>query len=413
VIAGPDAGRLFALDGQSAFNTLIGTSPACAIQLTDRRVSRRHAALELARGELRVRDIGSTNGLRIQRVPVIEAVLVGGEELELGDTVLRIETSAGGSELAHSASFRRVLGVSSEMSRVYAIAKRLAASDLPTIIEGETGTGKELLAESIHDASARARRPFVVIDCTTLAANLIETELFGHEKGSFTGATAARKGVFEEAHGGTLFVDEIGDLDLALQAKLLRAIERGEIRRVGGNAWIRVDVRIIAATRRDLDRQVQLGLFRDDLFYRLAVGRIELPPLRRRTGDVTFLAKAFWAELGGHGRPMPAHLLEQLELHTWPGNVRELQNHIAAVLTIGETSIVEVKASTQSTGDFLDSVLDQQLPISIGRQCVVDEYERRYVARVLAEHDGHVGKASAASGISRRYFQRIRNRSGG
>jgi DNA-binding NtrC family response regulator len=414
VIDGPDRGQTFVIDATSPFSTLIGTSPACAIRLSDRLVSRRHAAIEVANDGARLRDLGSTNGTRLCGVAVIEAPLVGGEEIRIGDTTLRID-AAPTSELRSAASFRRVLGTSQEMARVYRVAKQLAASDIPTIIEGETGTGKEVLAESIHDASLRASQPFVVIDCTTLAANLIESDLFGHEKGAFTGANEIRKGVFEQAHRGTLFIDEIGDLDLALQAKLLRAIERAEVRRVGGNAWIKVDVRVIAATRRDLDREVQQGRFRDDLFYRLAVGRIELPPLRVRTGDVAFLAKAFWSELGGHGRALPDGLLERLEAHTWPGNVRELQNHIARVLATGETDFATARRAddVRSHDDFLDQVVDSQLPIAVGRQRVIDEFERRYVTRVLDDHDGHIGKASAASGVSRRYFQRIRNRSNG
>jgi transcriptional regulator with GAF, ATPase, and Fis domain len=413
VVSGPERGQSFALDATAPFRTLIGTSPACGIRLSDAKVSRRHAALELTSGELRLRDLGSTNGTRLQGVSIIEALLQGGEQIEIGGTVLRIDALAAGTELRQAASFRRLMGVSPEMSRVYAIARLLAASDVPTIIEGETGTGKELLAESIHEASGRAGRPFVVIDCTTLAASLIESELFGHERGAFTGAVGTRKGVFEQAHTGTLFIDEIGDLDLGLQAKLLRAIERCELRRVGGNEWVRVDVRIIAATRRNLDRQVQLGQFRDDLFYRLAVGRIELPPLRHRTGDVTFLAKLFWSELGGHGKAISPGFVERLEQQAWPGNVRELQNHIARVLAMGDELLESSPPSPEASAaeaDFLDGVLATGLPIAVGRQRVVDEYERRYVARVLEAHGGHVGNASAASGISRRYFQRIRSR---
>ena len=415
VVDGPDRGQSFAIDATSPFSSLIGTSPACAIRLSDRLVSRRHASIEVGKDGARLRDLGSTNGTRLSGVSIIEAPLVGGEEIRLGATTLRID-AAPTSELRSAASFRRLMGTSPEMARVYSIAKRLAASDIPTIIEGETGTGKEVLAESIHDASPRAPHPFVVIDCTTLAANLIESDLFGHEKGAFTGANEVRKGVFEQAHRGTLFIDEVGDLDLALQAKLLRAIERAEVRRVGGNAWIKVDVRVIAATRRDLDQEVQHGRFRDDLFYRLAVGRIELPPLRLRAGDVAFLAKAFWSELGGHGRPLPDGMLERLEAHSWPGNVRELQNHIARVLATGETELSTTARRAGAAGerdDFLDYVVDLELPIAVGRQRVIDEFERRYVTRVLDDHDGHIGKASAASGVSRRYFQRIRNRSNG
>ena len=417
VLTGPDAGATSDLDATAAFRTLVGTGPACAIRLTDRMVSRRHASLELVNGVLRLRDLESTNGTRLQGVSIVEAMLSGGETIQIGESTLRIDALAGTSQLTGAPGFGRVLGTSPEMRRVYTIAKRLAASDIPTIIEGETGTGKEALAEAIHVASGRAAGPFVVIDCTTLATNLVESELFGHERGAFTGAQAVRKGVFEQAHGGTLFIDELGDLDLSLQAKLLRAVERSEIRRVGGNAWIKVDVRVIAATRRDLDRQVQEGRFRDDLFYRLAIGRVELPPLRDRMGDVAFLAEIFWSDLGG-APPIPPDIMARIARHSWPGNVRELQNTIARYLTMGEIGPdvgappdAEPIEDADGAPDFIEGLLDQKLPLIVGRQQVVAEYERRYVERVLAAHGGHVGRASDASGIGRRYFQRIRNRS--
>lgn len=179
-------------------------------------------------------------------------------------------------------SFGRLLGGSPAMRRLYPLCERLAGSTVPIVIEGETGTGKEQLAEALHEQSSRADKPFVILDCTTIAPNLIESELLGHEKGAFTGAMRTREGVFERANGGTLLIDEIGDLPLELQPKLLRAIERGVITRVGGSKPVVVDVRLLAATRRDLDREVQLGRFRDDLFHRIAVARVELPPLRER-----------------------------------------------------------------------------------------------------------------------------------
>jgi two-component system response regulator HydG len=411
VVGGPDAGLTLDLDASAPFCTLVGTGPACAIRLTDRLVSRRHASVEIAGRSLRLRDLESTNGTRLRGVSVVEALLEGSETIQLGETTLRIEALPGTAALSGVPFFGRVFGNSPEMRRVYAIANKLAAADIPTIIEGETGTGKEALAESLHEASARRAGPFVVIDCTTVAANLVESELFGHERGAFTGAVSMRKGVFEQAHGGTLFIDEIGDLDVALQAKLLRAIERGEIRRVGASAWTRVDVRVIAATRRDLDRQVQEGRFRDDLFYRLAVGRVELPPLRKRAGDVAFLAELFWTDLGG-SPPVPAEVTAHLESHAWPGNVRELQNAIARYLAMGELALAEPGATPSPDRDYLDGIIERGLPFVVGRQHVVGEYERRYVERVLAQHCGHVGRASAASGIGRRYFQRIRSRSG-
>ena len=178
--------------------------------------------------------------------------------------------------------FGRFIGRSPAVTRLYPLLRKLAAADVPLVIEGETGTGKEALAEAIHDAGGRAGRPMVVFDCTAVPASLLEAALFGHERGAFTGADTARPGIFEEADGGTLLIDEIGDLDLGLQSRLLRVIQKGEVRRIGGNRWVKVDVRIIAATRRNLDEEVLAGRFRDDLFFRLAVARVELPALRER-----------------------------------------------------------------------------------------------------------------------------------
>ncbi|MGH7270919.1 MAG: sigma 54-interacting transcriptional regulator, partial [Polyangiaceae bacterium] len=193
--------------------------------------------------------------------------------------------------------FGRMLGRSAEMRRLYPLCARLAQSEVSVVIEGETGTGKEVLAEALHEASLRAAGPFVVFDCAAVAPSLLESALFGHERGAFTGALAQRIGIFEQAHGGTLFIDEIGELDALLQPKLLRAIERGEVQRVGSSRWEKVDVRILAATRRNLDREVHAGRFRDDLFFRLAVVRIELPPLRERHGDVAVLSAHFWGQI--------------------------------------------------------------------------------------------------------------------
>jgi transcriptional regulator with GAF, ATPase, and Fis domain len=318
-----------------------------------------------------------------------------------------------------------VLGESVAMRRLYPLVERLAASDIPLVIDGETGTGKEALAEAIHEISPRAGGPFVVFDCTATPAQLMESDLFGHERGAFTGAVALRKGVFELAHGGTLLIDEIGELDVALQPKLLRAIERSEIRRVGSGAVVRVDVRIIAATRRDLDKEVQEERFRDDLFYRLAVGRIELPALRKRHGDIAMLARHFWTQLGGDPGALSGEAIRRWEAEDWPGNVRQLRNSVARALALGdlegavdadETAPELTARPSQppagSTPDptpdaFLDAVIAERLPLPVARMRVVKEFEQRYIAELLAEH-GTVVKAAAASGIARRYFQLLR-----
>ena len=298
------------------------------------------------------------------------------------------------------------------MRRLYPLCERLAASDVPVVIEGETGTGKEVLAEAIHETGPRARGPFVVFDCTAVPPNLVEAELFGHERGAFTGAVAARKGVFEQAHGGTLLIDEIGDLDLALQPKLLRAIERSEIRRIGGTSFQRIDLRVLSATRRDLDREVEAGRFRDDLYHRLAIARVELPPLRHRHGDVELLARIFWREMGGGGAEIPRELLHRWDAYGWPGNVRELRNTVARHVALGDLAGVG-RPAPASVRPVAEEPEDLDLPFPQARDRALEAFETRYVARVLEQNGGDVAQAAAASGIGRRYFQKLKARTKG
>jgi two-component system, NtrC family, response regulator HydG len=416
VTAGPDRGRSVVLSGASPHRVLVGTSPACDLVLRDRQVSRRHLALSLDGRRVRLSDLGSTNGTSVSGVAVVEAFLGGGESVGLGETVLEMRARSTGQApaLPIATSFGRLLGASTEMRRLYALCERLAASNVPVVIEGETGTGKEVLAESLHEQGPRAAGPFVVFDCTAVAPTLVEAELFGHDRGAFTGAVGERKGVFEQAHEGTLLVDEIGDLDLTLQAKLLRAIERGEVRRVGAARSRRVDVRVLAATRRDLDREVQAGRFRDDLFHRLAVARIELPPLRERRGDVALLVRHFVTEAGGDAGTVPPALLRQWESDPWPGNVRELRNAVARRVALGDLAPGRVAdgadASLPGLEGLVDAVVGRGLPFVRARDFVLEEFTRAYTDRMLASHGGNVVRAAAASGIGRRYFQRIRAR---
>jgi two-component system, NtrC family, response regulator HydG len=418
VVTGPDSGASFSIDASEPTPILIGQSASCAIRLTDPEVSRRHARLDFVANRLRAVDLDSTNGTLVTGIAIGEAYLQGGELVQLGGTVLRIERRTDGpiQLLSRQSRFGRVIGQSPEMRRLYPVMERLATSDVPVVIEGETGTGKEVLAEALHECGPRSRAPFVVFDCTTVSPGLMESELFGHERGAFTGAVSSRKGVFEQAHGGTLFIDEIGDLDLALQPKLLRAIERAEIRRVGSDHVQRVDVRVVAATRRDLDREVQLGRFRDDLYYRLVVGRIELPPLRLRREDIALLAQHFWFELGGDPTKLVPELLARWQDSPWPGNVRQLRNAVAQRLALGELGTASLSdaaeapdAESKTTSpDFIEHVLGESLALPIARLRVVEEFERRYIARALEQYGGNVARAAEASGIARRYFQLLR-----
>jgi DNA-binding NtrC family response regulator len=402
---GPSAGARVVIDESRPGRVLAGSGDVCDLRLRDPQVSRRHLALELGETWLRLEDLGSTNGTTVNGVRVREAFLSGGELVAVGSSLLRVDRRAAATVALPSATgFGRVRGASREMRRLYPICEHIAQSSVPVIIEGETGTGKEVLAESLHERGPRAKGPFIVFDCTAAAANLLESELFGHEKGAFTGASAQRKGLFEEAHGGTLFLDEIGDLDVELQPKLLRAIEQAEIRRVGGNRWIKCDVRIIAATRRNLDAEVEAGRFRDDLFHRLAVARIELPPLRSRRGDVGILAREICKQMRAPRDALPAAMIARWERLPWPGNIRELRNAVMKYLALGEAHAPE-DTLTEPT---LEDVLDAKLPFAAARQRALAVFERRYIERVLAEHKGNVSRAAEASGIARRYFQILR-----
>ncbi len=403
------------IDPSQPTRMLLGQSPSCDVRVSDPQVSRRHLGLEVVDGLLRVTDLDSTNGTYVNQVRVTQALLRGGEQVMVGATSITVSARrAAKQKLAPESGFGRLVGTSEAMRKLYPLCRRLAAASVPVVIEGETGTGKEVLAESLHEEGPRSARPFVVFDCTTVAPSLVEAALFGHERGAFTGANETQPGVFERADGGTLLLDEIGDLDVALQAKLLRALERAEVQRVGGRGYRKVDVRVLAATRRDLDREVQAGRFRDDLYFRLAVARIELPPLRDRPGDIAHLARYFWHRLADPGTPPEQGFIERLRDYPWPGNVRELQNAVARRVALGELADGELSRparSFASDGDFIDDVIAQRLPLPRARRQVVQELERRYTEEVLERSGGSVAEAARSSGIARRYFQQIRARS--
>ncbi len=418
VIEGPDAGKAFTLDVDAPSRILLGTSEVCGLRLTDPMVSRRHAAFEPVGQRYRLTDLGSTNGTFVDGVAIMAAYVRGGEVVRCGSSAMELEVDepVAPAQLPPDIRFGSTVGASLAMRRLYPLCARLARARVPLIIEGETGTGKEVLAESLHEEGG-AKGPFIVFDCTTISANLLEAELFGHERGAFTGATSSRPGVFEAANGGTLLIDEIGDLDLPLQAKLLRALDKGEVRRVGAQKWAKVDVRVMAATRRDLDRAVAAGRFRDDLFHRLAVARIELPPLREREGDVPLLARQFATDMGGSPDEVEAEIESRFSDYNWPGNVRELRNAVARYIALGDDDDWEAPRSTSSSaaagnppGDWLDAFVRPEVPYPIARRRTLEEFERRYIERVLAEHGGNVSQAARASGLGLRYFRLVKAR---
>lgn len=406
VRAGPDAGASVQLEPTRPLRLLVGSSSACDLVLRDPLISRRHASFDVSGSGVRLTDLGSKNGCVANGVQVFDAVLRAGDEVALGETTLRLELSSDGEDareasLSGASNFGRLVGASTAMRRLYPLCARLASSDLPVIIEGETGTGKELLSECLHELGPRKDGPFVVFDCAGTPPALVATTLFGvdGEPGS---------GAFAQAHGGTLLLDEVAELDVDTQALLLRAVERGEIRPVGAPDWRVCDVRVLAALRHDPERDVQRERFREDLFYRLSVGRVELPPLRSREGDAGVLAEYFWRRLGGGNRPLPRDFLLRYEGYPWPGNVRELRNAVARLASFG---VIDVPSPPSSGSDAIERALEGNLLFAQGRDLVVREYERRFVEKALTKHNGNVSRAAAASGLARRYFHLIRSRS--
>jgi two-component system response regulator AtoC len=310
------------------------------------------------------------------------------------------------SELERAAGFEEVVGSSPAMQEVFALVDRVADTDATVLLRGETGTGKELVARALHRRSARRDHPFVAVNCTAIPRELVESEFFGHERGAFTGAAGRRLGRFEQAEGSTLFLDEVGDLDPAVQAKLLRVLQEREITRVGGSEHIRVDVRIVAATNRDLEGLVKRGAFRDDLYYRLNVIPIRLPPLRERPGDLPALLEHFLASFAArYGRapsPAPLDLHAAMRAHPWPGNVRELRNLCERGVLMGWPAVAPMFGTIPSAPPSAFPTVDTSVPLLEARQRLVEGFERAYLRQLLEEHRGKVGEVARAAGIAER-----------
>jgi transcriptional regulator with GAF, ATPase, and Fis domain len=306
-------------------------------------------------------------------------------------------------------AFGELIGASVEMRRLYAILERVAPTDATVLVRGETGTGKEVVARSVHAASSRAARPLVVVDCGAFADHLIESELFGHVRGAFTGAVASRRGLFEEADGGTIFLDEIGELPLALQAKLLRVLETREVRQLGANVPHKVDVRIVAATNRNLAQAVNDGTFREDLYYRLAVVEVVVPPLRARREDVLLLARHFHKVFAGSEVAFPMAMVPALTARSWPGNVRELRNFVErSVATRWASEVAPDAASAESdVPPGLAALVALDLPLAEARDAWVKRFESIYVRALLKRSGGNVTRAAEAAGVNRRWLQRL------
>jgi transcriptional regulator with PAS, ATPase and Fis domain len=391
IVEEPAGTREFVSQSDTA---VVGTHESADVVLTDRTVSRFHCQVTVEGGRARLRDLGSKNGTQVNGVSIVDAYLDQGATLKVGHTTMRFEIGAEqvAIPLSRQPRFGALVGASAQMRAVFALLERAAAGNVTLLVEGETGTGKEGAAESVHRLSARRDQPFMVVDCGALPPQLLESELFGHEKGAFTGAVAARQGVFEAASGGTVFLDEIGELAPDLQPKLLRVLERGEVKRVGADRYERVDVRIIAATHRNLRSDVNERRFRSDLYYRLAVLVVTLPPLRERIEDLPLLVEHLLGELGADAtqaaRLRTPAFTGELMAHRWPGNVRELRNYVERSLALVDAP----RAGGASPRSYKDARAS---------------WERTYLDALLKASKGNVAAAAREAGLDRAAFYRL------
>ena len=392
---------------------VVGAHGSCDLVLTDPQVSRRHAELSIVPEGVRVKDLGSTNGTWWQGSKVGEVVVSAGSTIKFGETPVKISAgdapSLPPSERDH---FGAMAGKSVAMRELFAVLEMASPTDATVLIEGESGTGKELAARAIHDTSERAKGPFVVVDCSAIAENLIDSHLFGHVRGAFTGADRDRKGAFVEASGGTLFLDELGELPLAVQAKLLRVLEAQTVQPVGADKPVRVDTRVVAATHRALAQMVEAKQFRFDLFYRLAVVHVALPPLRERLEDLPHLVETFYARKGSPPGPIEGDNLERLRRHAWPGNVRELRNVLERAWALSPSSTfrdlrLRVDGGGPGAAPQLTEVVDTSLPFKDAKDRWNDQFERRYVAMVFDANKNNVTRAAEHAGLSRRHFREL------
>ena len=394
-----------ALDGRAS----VGSAPGNDLLIGDATVSRLHAELVVKDQSVWVRDLGSRNGTFVEAVQVIEARIPDGGRVRIGNTELAVAYGATQTSIAlwPSHELGSLLGRSDAMRECFARIARIAKDDATVLVQGETGTGKELVAKTIHELSLRAAEPFIVVDCGALPENLLESELFGHAKGSFTGAAQSRAGAFEYADRGTVFLDEIGELPLAMQPKLLRVLESRTVRRIGESNQRPVQIRIIAATHRDLRRMVNDGTFREDLYFRLAVLPIVVPPLRDRLEDIPDLVRSFLPDAGA----LQPELLGELAKRPWLGNVRELRNFVArarvlgAADALGDDGPTSSRAAPTSAESF--PAIDTGESFREIRTRWLDHLEREYVKKLLATHQGNISAVGKAAGLDRTYIYRL------
>ncbi len=416
VIKGAQRGTEFVI---SSDVIRVGKAPDNDLPVTDETVSRVHFEIVRdAKGYL-VRDMRSTNGTFLDGAEIKEAYIRAGSIIAAGSTELKFTPFEERIEILPSEQEQlgEMVGRSLAIREIFGLIERIAHTDATVMIEGETGTGKDMIARTLHALSPRKDKPFIVVDCGAVSGTLIESELFGHEKGSFTGAIASRQGAFELADGGTVFLDELGELSLDLQPKLLRVLEQREFRRVGGSKTLKVDLRVVAATRKDLRSEVAKGKFREDLYFRLNVVPLVAPSLRERREDVPMLIDHFLHSLTPQGQEPPRlsdSTMAALMAHDWPGNVRELRNVIERALALGSDPgnlVAPLGASVLShsggSGSSLPTQFDPQLSFRDHKEDWTEQFERRYLAWLLRRAEGNISKAARSADMDRKYLHKL------
>ncbi|MBU4484620.1 sigma 54-interacting transcriptional regulator [bacterium] len=404
--------------------TKMGKLEGNDLPLTDKTVSRNHAQIEYTSDSFLLRDMESTNGTFLNGSKIKEAYLLPGDQIKIGATSIEFVAFDEKIKIEPSTNdhFGKMYGRCKKMRQIFGILEKISPTFATVIIEGETGTGKDLVAQAIHEHSQRKNKPFVVFDCSAVAPNLIESELFGHEKGSFTGAHKSRRGAFEAGSGGTIFLDEIGELTPELQPKLLRALEQREVKRVGSNSSFKIDVRVICASNRFLRREVDEGRFREDLYYRLSVVKISLPPLRERVEDIPIISEQLLQK--GTYNLLPTgkfkitkvddSAVKALQRYSWPGNVRELANVIERVASFAEGDTI-----TKSHLDFVFQEMehgedktermsvDTDIPFKEAKQQIVEVFEKEYLEELLKRNNHNISAAAREAKIDRKHIRNL------
>jgi DNA-binding NtrC family response regulator len=421
VVAGPSTGATAV-----GRKLVVGRSRTSDLAIADFTVSEFHLELAAHEDGILVSDLESWNGTFFSGARVSRAVVPPGATISVGESMIVVDvTTDPVPQRALRDSFRSMLGRSDAMRELFALLERLAATDLSVFIEGPTGSGKELVARALHDGSARAGKPFVVLDCASLPASLAESVLFGHKPGAFTGAIEARLGVFEAGEGGTVFLDEVGELPLDLQPKLLRVLEQRQVTRLGENKPRPLDVRVVTATWRDLRRMVNQGQFRDDLYFRLAQSRLELPALSQRREDIELLAMEFLRRLpreAACARSISREAIGELTVRDWPGNVRELKNVIERAAYMCDGPVIRPQdlafERLLERGYEPPPPSDPALPASElpefkgAKRTAVDDFERDYLVRLMAKATGNIAVAAGLAGIERHYLRTLLKKHG-